>query len=117
MDQADSRQYAFKVDVEERAAFNRAVEANGVSAVAEIRRLVADFLCDQTRHNEIVKSVSRKREHEFPVKEVRINAHFDDPTLRRFTVTCQYANLNVGHVLREIVVSYAREHEHESVPS
>jgi hypothetical protein len=32
-------------------------------------------------------------------------------------VTCQYANLNVGHVLREIVVSYAREHEHESVPS
>ena len=116
MDQETSRQYAFKVDVEERAAFNRAVVANGVSAVTEIRRLVADFLGNQSRYGALLKAAGKKRMQEFAVKEVRINAHFDEPTLRRFTVTCQYANVSVGHVLREMVVCYAREHEPESEP-
>ena len=110
MDQTDSKQYAFKVDFEERAAFNQAVEASGLSATKEIRRMVDDFLRDPSRYSRMIKSPRAKKAQGFPTKEVRINAHFDDPALRRFTVICQYANVTVGYMLREMIVAYAQEH-------
>jgi hypothetical protein len=110
MRQTNCKQYAFSVDFKERAVFNRAVEANGVSAVKEIRRMVDDFLRDQSRYSEMMKSPKVKKAQEFPIKEVRINAHFDDLALRRFTVICQYANVIVGYMLREMIVTYAQEH-------
>jgi len=110
MSQINLKQYAFSVDFEERAVFNHAVEANGVSAVKEIRRMVGDFLRDQSRYSEIMKSPKVKKAPEFPTRAVRINAHFDDVTLRRFTVICRYANVITSYMLREMIVSYAQKH-------
>lgn len=108
MGQTNNRQYAFKVDFEERLAFNQAVAANGGSAVTEIRRMVDGFLHDQSLYGWIMNASKHRKSPEFPVKEVRINAHFDDTTLRRFTVTCQYANVQVAHLLREMIIAYAQ---------
>ncbi len=110
MSQETCRQFAFSVDIEERAVFNQAVEANGATAAREIRRMVDDFLLDQSQFSEMMKSSRMNRIQTFPTKEVKINAHFNDVALRRFTVICQYANVTVAHMLREMIVAYAQEH-------
>jgi hypothetical protein len=114
MSQTKRTQYAFSVDFEERVAFNQAVKANGASSLTEVRRMVDDFLRDQSPYSEIIKSSKKKAVQEFPTKKVRINAHFDGVSLRRFTVTCQYANLCVSNILREMVVAYAQKHTRAS---
>ena len=114
MAQSVCKQYAFRVDSEERAAFNRAVAARGRSAVKEIRRMVDEFLDDQSGSREIIHSFRARKAQEFPHMEVRINALFNETALRRFTVTCQYANVTVNCVLREMIVTYARDYEYAS---
>ena len=103
------KQYAFSVDFEERIAFNQAVKANGVSAIKEMRRMVDDFLRDQSLYSEIMKSSREKTAQEFPTRKVKINAHFDDLCLRRLTVICLYANVSVSNILRGMIIAYAQE--------
>ena len=69
--------------------------------------MVDDFLNDRSRYGWVMKSPTAGEAQEFPNKEVRINALFDETTLRRFTVTCQYASLTVSYVLREMIIAYA----------
>ena len=107
MARSDCKQYAFKVDSEERAAFNRAVAAQGGSSVKEIRRMVEDFLNDRSRYGWIMNSPKAGQAQVFANKEVRINALFDEITLRRFSVTCQYASVTASYVLREMIIAYA----------
>lgn len=108
MTQTNCRQYAFNVDLEERAAFNQAVKANGVSATQEMRRMVDDFLSDQSRHLELMKSCRLKAAQTFPTRKVKINAHFDDRCLRRLTVSCLYADVTVSNILRGMVIAYVQ---------
>lgn len=110
MSQTSCKQYAFSVDCEERSAFNQAVKANGLSAIAEMRRMVDDFLRDQSLFSEIVKSSRVKTVQEFPTGKVKINAHFDDLSLRRLTVSCLYADVTVSRILRGMIVAYAQTH-------
>lgn len=110
MNQTNCRQYAFSVDFEERIAFNQALKANDVSAIKEMRRMVDDFLRDQSLFSEIMKSSREKAAQEFPTRKVKINAHFDDINLRRLSVTCLYANVTVSNLLRGMIVAYAQEH-------
>ncbi|MFZ2269814.1 MAG: hypothetical protein WAV95_19750 [Azonexus sp.] len=109
MSQAICKQYAFSVDFEERVAFNQALKANDVSAIQEMRRMVDDFLRDQSRYREIMKSSREKAAQEFPTRKVKINAHFDDLSLRRLSVTCLYANVTVSNILRGMIVAYAQK--------
>jgi hypothetical protein len=110
MGQTNCKQYAFSVDFEERVAFNQAVKANGVSAIEEMRRMVDDFLRDQSLYSEIMKTSRKTTAQVFPTKMVKLNAHFDGISLRRFTVICQYANVCVSNVLREMIVAYAQKY-------
>lgn len=110
MGQTNCKQYAFSVDFEERLAFNQAVKANDVSAIQEMRRMVDDFLRDPSQYSEIMKASKGKAAQEFPTRKVKINAHFDDLSLRRFTVMCLYANVTVSNILRGMIVAYAQEH-------
>lgn len=106
MSQTDRKQYAFSVDFEERAAFNQAVKANGLSAMTEVQRMVDDFLRDRSQYNEILESSGRNPEQGFQTKMVKINAHLDGASLRRLTVTCLYANVCVSNILRSMIVAY-----------
>jgi hypothetical protein len=108
MNRSGCKQYAFKVDLEERSAFNSAVIANGKSAANEIRRMVEDYLLDQSRYRTIASLFKASGAQAFINQEVRINAYLDETSLRRLSVSCQYANITVNHMLRAMIVAYVK---------
>jgi len=109
MNRSGCKQYAFKVDLEERSAFNRAVIEKGESAANEIRRLVDDYLLDQSRYRDVASFLKKGGANAFINTEVRINAYIDKTAFRRLSVSCQYANITVNHMLRAMIVTYVKQ--------